>query len=220
MTTAALAIAIRDTLRENLDNFYENDDAPTQTRLRAANCRVMPNHFPAPDCSDEFIAIYGTKHSPRNTWIHTAIEEEFGLAVAVTRRINLVPRDRRGEVGYISDPDVYAASWKDIAARCREIIGLLDKSYALLREAETHFNHENGFSEPLYWSGADAAPTEVGAEHFCAYHTALNQRGDNFDLEGLGGIPEVDDTYGLLMHLRFDGAIRLQARGEFDTASP
>jgi hypothetical protein len=214
MSISALALATRDYLRDNLTNFYTGESG-----LIAQSCRVMPNHHPPAMCGDEFIAIYGSVYRPREVWIQTAIEEQFGLTIAITRRINLVPRDSRGEIGYIIDPDQYADGWKSIDARSREIVGLLDKNYALLRLAEALFDNENGFSEPLYWVGTDPAPTEVSNEHFCAYHAGINNDNSN-NVSGLPGIPEADDVYGLLTHIRFDGAIRFQPNTEYDIADP
>lgn len=215
MSLASLALATRNLLRADLTEFYDNADAPTQLRHRAANCRVMPNHHPPADCGDEFIAIYGALHRPRQPFPEVATDEQFGLTVAVTLRINSVPATERGEAGYVTDPDLYALGWKTIEARCREIIGLIDKNYDLLVDANILHNTENGFSEPLHWVGSDAAPQEVGAEHFCAWHAGINQLNTNA-VVNLPGMPTADDTYGLLMHIRFDGAVRFQPATVFD----
>lgn len=217
MSQRALTLAARNQLRTNLTNFYNNTDAGLQVTNRAANCRVMPNHCPAPNCGQEFIAVYGSVHRPRESWIETAVEEQFAIEVAISLRTPFLSRDQRGELAYVYDENLYLAGWKTIEARCREIVGLLDKNYVFMRTADALFENENGFTEPLYWVGSDAAPQEVGAEHFCAYHAAANPAGGR-DTVSLPGAPEADDVYGLLMHVRFDGAIRLQPKTEYDVA--
>lgn len=178
----------------------------------------MPNHYPAANAGDEFIAIYGASHSPLETF-DTAVEEEFGFDVAVSLRIPAIPRDARGELGYVYDSDLYVLGQKSIEARCREIVGMFHKNYTFMQACNALFNNENGFSEPLAWRGTDAVPTEVGAEHFCAYHAAINPAGGN-DTLGLPGIPEADPMYGLLMHIHFGGAIRFQPLTEYDLPLP
>lgn len=175
----------------------------------------MPNHHPPADCGDEFIAVYGSVHRYRDPRPETAIDEQLGLTVAVTRRINMVPADYRGEAGYIADDDLYALGWKSIEARCREIAGLIDKNYDLLVAADLLHAGGNTFSEPLYWLGTDPAPQEVGAEHFCAWHAGIDRLGSNA-VSSLPGIPTADNTYGLLMHVKFDGAVRFQPATTFD----
>lgn len=213
MSLRVLTLATRNRLRESLDNFYDNSDGAIQATNRNANCRVMPNHYPTPACGEEFIAIYGSTHSPRNKWHQVALEEHFGLTIAVTRRIALVPRDYRGETGYIRDSEEFDLAWKTVEARCREIVGLVDKQYSLLRDAEALFDSEKyGFSEPFVWSGTDPAPTEVDAGHFCAYHVSVDSSHG-----ALPGAPEADPVYGILMHVRFDDCIRLQPSRNYDT---
>lgn len=207
MSTAALCIAARDRLRSSLTNFYST------SAQKNANCRVMVNHHPTPSAGEEFIAIYGGNHRPRETWHQTVIEEQFGFVVAVTRRVALIPRDHRGEAGGYVEDAAFNIAWTSLEQRCREIVGFLDKNYTFMQEANALFNHQNGFSEPAYWIGTDPSPTEVGAEHFCASHVSVNR--EHYQL---GGIPDADDVYGLLMHVRFDGAIRFQPNSEYDTA--
>lgn len=214
MSIAALTLAARNRLRANLTGFYANADNTIHTNRAAANCRVMPNAFPAANAGDEFIAVYGAYHRPRDTF-DLAVEEEYGFAVAVSLRVPAVPRDLRGELGYVYDSDQYVLGQKTIEARCREIVGLFHKNYTFTRECDALFQNENGFSEPFWWKNSDAVPTEVGAEHFCAYHAAINPKGGN-DTLGLPGIPEADPIYGLLMHIQFGGAIRFQPLTEYD----
>lgn len=216
MSLAALAKAVRDTLRTDLTRFYDDNSDTIQAKNRAANCRVMPDEKPTPACGDEFISVYGNILRPRSTELNTAIEEQYGIIIAVTRRISSIPFDDRGEVGYITDGDFYLTDWMSVEGRCREIVGLLDKNYELLRAAEEFFNNQNGYSEPLYWVGTDAAPTQVGAEHFHAYHAGIDAALSN-EIHQLPGVPEADPVYGLLMKVRFDGAIRFQPKGEYDT---
>lgn len=223
MSIAALTVAARNSLRTNLTNFYDvsiidPDYVVKQANRRAANCRVMPNHFPAANAGDEFIAIYGGNHRPRETF-DLAIEEEFGFEVAISLKVPAIPRDARGELGYVFDADQYALGQKSIEARCREVVKLFTKNYTFMQACNALFDNENGFSEPLSWSMSDAIPTEVGAEHFCAYHAAINPLGGN-DVLGLPGIPQAENVYGLLMHVRFGGAIRFQPLAEYDLPGP
>jgi hypothetical protein len=209
MSLAALALATRNKLRADLTDFYDHTDEPTQTRNRAYNCRVMPDNRPAANCGQEFIAVYGGRHRPRNEHLISAIDEEMGLIVAVSLKLAVVPHDYRGEAGYVHD-DQFTLGWKTIEARCREIIGLIDKNYQLLRDADTFFNADAGFSEPLVWSYSDPSPQIVYADHFQAYHSGVDSGGS------LPGQPEADDEYGLLMHVHFNGAVRMQHNSKFD----
>ena len=213
MSTRVLCLATRDLLRSDLTNFYSSGS------LAAANCRVMLSHCPTPNCGEEFIAIYGASHRPRDPYNYVAIEEEFGIVVAVTRRCALVPGDHRGEAAYLRDDSRFMLDWEAIESRCREIVGLIDKNYQLLRNAELLFSTDQryGFQEPLVWTNTDAQPEEVGAEHFCAYHAGIDQEGSN-ELAGLPGMPQADDVYGLLMHVRFDHATRFQHSNSYDKA--
>lgn len=213
MSLSALLQATRNTLREELTNFYG-----TNVAKKNASCRIMPSDLPAPNCGEEFIAIYGGTHRPRQIWPIVAIEEQFGIVIAVTRRASFTPRDHRGENLYILS-DEYSSDMMSLEARCREIVGLIDKNYQLLRDADALFDNAAGFSEPLVWVGTDPNPTEVGAEHFCAYHSAISESGMNEPIP-LPGIPHAEDIYGLLMHIRFDEAVRLQHSNLYDQPAP
>lgn len=209
---AALLRACRDTLREDLIDFYDNDDPTTQENRRKLNCKVMVDERPVPNCGEEFISLFGAHHRAREVWHQTAIEEEYGIVIAVTHKVAKSPFHHRGETSYILDDDEFIVSWMSLEQRCREIVGLLDKNYTLLRSAEAMFNHANAYSEPLVWVSTDAVPQAVGAEHFSAFHTAVDTHGQ------LPGEPEADDTYGFMMRIHFDRAIRFQPKGEYDTA--
>lgn len=198
MSMAALCIATRNLLRENLGGFY------TSKEMREANCRVMPDEKPAPNCGEEFISIYGSHHRPRAHHLLSAIEEEFGVTVAITRRVRVIPTDQRGETGWIHDRDPYYRYWKSLEARAREIVGLVDKNYQLLVNANKLFSANFGFSEPLVWQGNDPAPVELKADHFHSLGEEVP-----FGTEG-------DPTYGFLLRVYFSGAIRYQPNNIYD----
>jgi hypothetical protein len=209
MSVAALAMATRDLLRAQLTDFYDTPDSEKEAR-RKTNCRVMPDERPAPNCGQEFIAINARSHQPIQTGATVAIEEKIGFVIAVTRKVADVPQDARGEAAWIIDDDQYLVSWKSIEERCREIAGLIDKNYQLLRNADALFEADNGFSEPLFWTGTDPMPQQVGESHFSSYPSGLP--------DPMLGIPapEADPVSGLVMRVYFDGAVRFQDSAAYD----
>lgn len=221
MSLRALALATRNALRENLTNFYDvNTEGlsaaeaaaalATQTRRREANCRVMPGPHPPPNSGQEFIAIYGAAHRP-NSQPLVAIDERLDLTIAVTLRCGNIPRDHRGEVGYINDEEVYTAGWKTVEERCREIVGLVHMQYTLLRDANLLVGRDLGFTEPLVWLGTDAVPQEVDGSFFCAWHGGTPPAPP---------LPESDTTYGLVMKVQFGSAVTFQPQHQYDVLTP
>lgn len=222
MSLSALTRAVRNHLRTNLTNFYDSDNLlfPGRQELnRKNNCRVMPDHHPVADCGQEFIAIHGSELRPTETDFGVAIEESFGLTVSVTRKISRVPKRHRGELGYILDDDEFTIDWTSIEARCRQIVGMVDKNYTLMQTANSLMDVRHPFIEPLRWLGTDPAPKQVDATHFCAYHVSLGVR-PTASVTPLGPAPEADEIYGLLMQIRFGRAIRFQRNDEYDILGP
>jgi len=209
MSMAALALAVRNRLRSDLTNFYNNSDPDLQALHRAANCRVMPDARPTARCGQEFIAIFGSSHRPRDSYITKAIEETYGITVAITRKIGVIPADHRGELGWVEDENLYNLAWHSVEKRSREVIKIIDKNYQLLRDADSLFDNDWGFTEPLVWSGCDPVPIQVGSDHFSAYHEGISSH--EFSLEEEG-----DKVYGLLMQVYFEGAVRIQPSEVYD----
>lgn len=213
MSIYAYCTAVRDHLRDNLTNFYGDD--PTYI---ARNCKVMYDEQPTADCGQEFIAIYGDHHKPHSTNLMQALDEEFGITVAVSRKIAVIPPDYRGEMGYINDKlmpsavstgdnDRWLATWSSVEGRCREIVKLIAGSgrYTLMQNANTVLAEGGPITEPLLWLGTDAAPRPVGPEHFYSY----------------ADIPEgADPVFGLLMKVYFGKAVRMQPIADLDYVSP
>lgn len=203
MSIAAYATAVRNYLRQNLTDFYaDNADAI------AANCKVMVDEHPTPNCGQEFISIYGSYHQPKERNPMQAIEEEFGLTIAVSRKIAVVPPDYRGELGYISDKvnsiipsddlDAFLTAYKSVEGRCREIVKFLHGGdrYSIMNDANGILVNECPITEPLVWLGTDPAPTQVGPDFFWGTY----QREPNW----------TDDVFGLVMKVYFGEAIRFQ----------
>lgn len=216
MSIAAYCTAARNYLRDNIQNFYGGDAVATER-----NCKITYNEQPTPDCGQEFIAIYGDYHKPVG-YFGQAIEEEFGIVIAVSRKIAVVPPDYRGELGYITvkdlpstvgtaEADLWTAAWNSTETRCREIVKLLAGSdrYSIMQDANlilaNSFTAGDEFTEPLQWTGTDAAPRPVGPEHFYSY----------------ADMPQdADPVFGLVMKVFFGKAIRLQKIENLDTTLP
>src|SRR5687768_12244257 len=105
MSIYAYSLAVRNHLRANLTNFYERGED------KFKNCRVMLNDKPAANCGQEFLAVYGSTHQPRSKNLMQGLEEVFGLTIAVSRKISMVPPDTRGELGYL---DAYTIPTDDL----------------------------------------------------------------------------------------------------------
>lgn len=209
MSIVAYAGAVRNYLRENLTNFYD-DDATSIAR----NCKVMYDEQPTADCGQEFIAIYGSYHQPKERNLMQALEEEFGITIAVSRKIADVPPDYRGELGYTDlkllpdvvpqdDQDRWYATHVSVEARCREIVRLLmgEDRYLLMQQANALLLGGSPITEPLLWIGTDPKPSTVGPDHFYSY--------DNLD-------PDADPIFGLTMKVYFGEAIRMQPVSDLD----
>lgn len=209
MSIYAYSIAVRDYLRSNLTNFYGGD-----ATFINRNCKVMLDEQPTADCGQEFISIYGSYHQPHTKNLMQALDEEFGLTIAVSRKIAIVPPDYRGEMGYISDKalplnvtpadeDNWILSWASTESRCREIVKLLAGSarYSIMQNANDTLNEGSPFTEPLIWHGTDAAPRPVGPEHFYSFASMPK---------------DADPTFGLLMKVHFGGAVRMQPIADLD----
>src|SRR5688572_14783821 len=128
MSLAAYTVAIRNHLRTNLTDFYS-----TVTE-KVRNCKVMVDEVPTASCGQEFIAVYGSAWYP-NSQLDHALDEKFGVTVAVSRKIAVIPPDRRGELGYVvpdfgaingsEEDETFYGAWASTESRCREIVKLL-----------------------------------------------------------------------------------------------
>lgn len=210
MSISTYALSVRNFLRSNLTNFYGGVSLSINY-----NCRVMLDEHPTANCGQEFISIYGSYHQPKSKDLMMALEEEFGLTVAVSRKIALVPPDYRGETGYlndkqisIEDPDEESAfinTWKSTEARCREIVNLLQGSnrYIVMNNTNTLIAADRGapFTEPLLWLGTDPAPKQVGPEFFFGYQEPK---------------PTDDNVFGLVQKVYLGEAIRMQPIADLD----
>lgn len=208
MSLDAYALAVRNKLRASLTDFYGTD------LDKAANCRITTPKYPcSANCGREFIGIWGASHKPRQATPYNAFEEEFGLVVGVTLRINDIPADHRGEAGYMYDDTKFSLGWRTIANRCREIVGLIagHTRYEVMQAANTILDTGSPITEPLVWLGTDAAPQEVGADHFLAYH-------ETSPIQSMVN-PIIDDEYGLFMRVNFGRAVRFQPHNTYDSTS-
>lgn len=207
MSIAAYTLATRNHLRFYLENFYDND---LQSKRR--NCKAQLDEHPTADCGQEFISLYGDYHKPNTPNTIQAIDENFGITVAISRKISLIPQDYRGELGYFNahtvpltdivgtdDYDRFYASWVSLEQRCREIVGLVAGEHrGILMQAANALLTDGGYiSEPLLWKGTDARPTQVGPDHFYGYQ-------DNPP-------HDADPIFGLMMKIHFGDAVRFQA---------
>ena len=206
MSIASYAIAVRNKLRDGLTNFYDGDDSAIAT-----NCKVMLDEHPVANCGQEFISIYGSYHSGQT--LMQGVEEEFGITVAVSRKLALIPPDYRGEKGYLdvhplilNDDDEgfnFESAWKSTEARCREIVKLLtgEDRYRVMVAANELLNDGSPFIEPLNWLRTDAVPKQVSADHFFSFYEP---------------IPDSDPFFGLVQKIYFGGAKRLQPVSDLD----
>ena len=209
MSIHAYCTAVRNHLRENLQNFYTGSaDAVDR------NCKVMYDEQPTADCGQEFIAIYGSYHKPHTDNLMQAIDEEFGLNVSVSRKISVVPPDYRGELGYLTlknlpesvtedDAERWNSAWLGTETRCREIVKLLvgPDRYSVMNSANAILTTGSPITEPLIWLGTDAVPRRVGPEHFYSYA----------DIP-----PDADPIFGLVMSIYFGKAVRMQPSYDLD----
>lgn len=212
MSTAAYLTSVRNYLRGNLTNFYDDD-----VDHIARNCKVMLDERTTADCGQEFISIYSDYHT--STQLMEGISEEFGAVVAVSRKIAVIPPDYRGEKGYIDihplpgntsadDETRFLGSWKSLEARCREVARLVGGvgRYEIMSDANLLVDANNEgveFLEPLQWLRTDPKPELVGAEHFFSFYDK---------------IPDSDPTFGLVMRVYFGKASRLQPNYDWDRA--
>lgn len=213
MSIAVYCTAVRDFLRSNLTNFYAGETSHIHR-----NCKVTYDEQPTADCGQEFIAIYGAYHQPNNKNLMQALDEDFGITIAVSRKIAVVPPDYRGELGYtnsqtlppnVSTPDTdrWLSSWSSTEARCREIVKLVcgGNRYAIMDAANQLLTQGGPFTEPMLWLGTDAVPRPVGPEHFYSY-ADLSQG--------------ADPVFGLVMKVQLGGAVRMQPAADLDYEVP
>jgi hypothetical protein len=203
MSLAAYALAVRNHLRTNLTSFYNNVVPEQQAANRALNCRITQDDRPTPQSGQEFISIRGVSWQPGPLRLMQAVEERFAVTIAITHRVAFMPFDYRGEANYLRDEDKFTLAQVSLESRCREIIRLLEKNYTVMQAANALFDADNGFSEPLIWTGCDAEPQIVDADHFTATHDPTGKLLD-------------DEQYGLLMRIRFGEAVRFQPLSVFD----
>lgn len=195
MSSVASCLCVRNILRASLTDFYDGNDS-----LRKANCKIQPDDRPSPQAGEEFISIHGNEWSNAGDADY-ALHEVFGVTVAVTRRIGMVPFDRVGEIVYVKDEDIYVSQYKSLEDRLREINRLIHPSYVAQAAQWAELLEDRQLPyEKLSWTKTDSEPTIVGPSHFHAD-------------------PSDSKYTGLVMRTYFRGAPRLHTPTTIDEVS-
>jgi len=91
------------------------------------------------------------------------------VAVAVIRRLGVIPRDRRR--------DVFLTHFRSLNADITTVYGALDWSYEVATAANAAIEGEttvaNAFIKPLQFQGIDGRPRLVGPDFFAADGTDM-----------------------------------------------
>ena len=85
MSTGALLLAVRDRLRDTLDQ--------TPHLNNKSSIDIMPDSKPKADCGQTFLSIYSESWSNPNTQAQGALEERMDVVVAISQRTPETPQD-------------------------------------------------------------------------------------------------------------------------------
>jgi hypothetical protein len=154
MSQRALLLAVRDYLRQ-------------QMQLTDAECDILYDGQPPPDCGERFIAVHAGEWRGGDV---EARDDTFGVNVTVTRRTSYAPADR--VVSPLTGPDFLA-----LDKTLDQVASLLHKdpaaagsgtAYPVLALANaTIGSAANGFVEPLTFRDG-GRPEPKGSDWFSA----------------------------------------------------
>ena len=91
MSIGALLLAYRDRLMDVIESTPHLNIAENAIH-------VMPDQRPKSNVGETFLALYATQWVNHNPHVERALEEQMGIAVAITQRIGVSPPDRHGSI--------------------------------------------------------------------------------------------------------------------------
>ena len=159
----------------------------SETPLTALDCEIRPEGRPTKHAGKTFLGIHGSSWNAGPATEHNVLEEYFGLAVTISRRIGSIPEDRWGTTLYLDATE----SLENLSRLV--ILSISKNRYTILSTANTAITDANEnsytFYRPMTFVNADPEPrVEIG------------------DWYGLA----MEETAALVMQVRFDGAERIQ----------
>lgn len=186
MSMVQLLKAVRSNLiaDESLRTVIKGSD---ETPLTALDCEIRLEGRPTKHAGKTFLGIHGLSWNAGPATEHNILEEYFGLAVTISRRIGSIPEDRWGTTLYLDA----AESLENLSRLV--ILSISKNRYTILTAANTAITDANEnsytFYRPMTFVNADPEPrVEIG------------------DWYGLA----MEETAALVMQVRFDGAERIQ----------
>jgi len=160
MSTGALLLAVRDRLRDTLDQ--------TPHLNNKSSIDIMPDSKPKADCGQTFLSIYSESWSNPNTQAQGALEERMDVVVAISQRTPETPQDRFGSLYAGVTLSMTNLAYK-IAISLHQWEGIYAAADAYLADFEqttTDASTFEGFFEHLRWGRTDAMPQPVGYDHY------------------------------------------------------
>lgn len=153
MSQRALLVAVRNVLRE---------PTPQGLGLAKAQCEVMFDGQPPPNCGELFVAVHP------GDWQATDVEgmdERYGFDITVTVRVGKVPRDEMGLNALVGPTGKSLDDWLE---KIRALLHLDNQADQVLSSANTLIGAgANGFVEPPRFRGC-SRPEPRGADWFGA----------------------------------------------------
>lgn len=154
VTEAALILAVRDKLRDNMGGTWKDREI-TEDRDELA----------AAITGDKHIAVWpgGVRPGPFHGSSGTVRDQIVSVNVSLIQRAPRVPKDR--------DQELYLAYTNSMAATIWQIMEHIDWEYDVLNTANTTITAQEGgspcgFNHPLVWTSMDNMPRQVTAEFF------------------------------------------------------
>ena len=175
---------------------------------------------PASSAAHMYLVIYPTEWRPGPSGdIHEAIEDVYGLSLAITMRTSVIPLDRWGEEAYLHHSRAIELAARQLRTAMHE------KRYVVAELA----NQYNGLEpervgteicEPLMFERCDLAyPVTAdwfgGAPEGALPHIPDGRRIDlsrqRKALEHTAGTPDPAEYHGLVLELKYTGGRRIQS---------
>jgi hypothetical protein len=149
MSLAALLQAVRDQISEELG-------------IASSQCGIQEDGQPNPGMgAPYFVAVHPLAWVPteRGTELIHALDENYSIGVTITKRIRMVPQDRK-------DEEMLLKSLIGFEKLARRIMVAIHQNYVVLDRANGYVNalHDTnddieGFIEMLRWRSTQAIPT-------------------------------------------------------------
>lgn len=165
MHTGLLCMAVRDTLRDALEDY-------ARTPFRREEIEIMPDEKPPARCGEKFISVYGNDWSADEDDNNVGLNYLMGVSCTLTFRTTVYPQTHKG-------PEAYAKMFTGMASVCLKIakeVSQYVNLFSRLQEYDefleyydpTNDVYVGNVFEYLRFQNCDPNPIPVYADHFSA----------------------------------------------------